>query len=257
MAHISTAPPQEPELIRFDDRPNFQCRIFARVSISTTYDEVMTVFSKLSLLHYVSFLPPKEQDSPDHVALVAYYAPIFAKQACKIFNGMKVNGYELKVWRFSKKCKEINPLSATKCTEVLNYFLGFNRWSSCVKSIQVKSERILGQTKSQSDYQSIATAEVRVKMSSTGYNYNKQLQIQKGECEKHEGNESDIEELVLVGQATVSTGNIIGINYSHFRTKNDIMQNLQKRAVTEARKTALQLGLELVVKCVCGLCSQS
>ena len=167
-------------VIRFDGRPDYRCRIFVRIASGVCEADFHAMFSKVSLVHQARFLPsnsggrsassassPSKSFTPassvtaaratsgtttpvlpdSRVGVVAYYAPIFALQACKIFNGLVIRGQPVQVWRMRRHLgggSRYNdagqyPLDNSESIQVLNHFLKFGGWSSRINKLSYLS----------------------------------------------------------------------------------------------------------------------
>ena len=218
--------------IRFDGRPSYRSRVFVRAAQSMTVDDIFTIFSKVSLLHQVHELPSK--DDNEALFVIAFYAPVFAHQACEIFNGVKVKGFEMQVWRMKRQrnASQYNDsgiwaLDNRESIEVLNHFLGFSGWSSCILGLKIKTTQKLVGNKKVFESCCWCRVQVQVRVPSLG---------------TEDPQDSNVV-VTVVGETTET-------NDRQFSSIGEAVQRAQKVAVTNARKNALQEGLEIILQFV-------
>ena len=214
-------------VIKFNRSPGYRCRVIVIVPSGVTLEDVEAIFSRLSLLHQVQLI--REDNNQDWVCVVAYYAPVFARQASQIFHGMDVKkqGHKLKVYQMgyrkgSAVHNNINyPLTSRDCVLVLNHFLGFDGWSSRLRSIDFKTKCIATVKPPKYECCCVATVELRIRDRTV----------------------NSRQQIVVEGHAKVEPSQV-------FPSLGAAIQQAQKRAVTEGRKAALANNLELVVRYV-------
>eukprot|EP00750_Incisomonas_marina_P001836 INCI11710.2.p1 GENE.INCI11710.2~~INCI11710.2.p1 ORF type:complete len:350 (-),score=53.29 INCI11710.2:126-1175(-) len=250
MSGSGALPPGSEQVIRFDGRPDYRCRLFVTVPRTLTLEEFRAMFSRVSLVHQAFFFertasrtPPSSTESlhspfgglaADSAAkdvktgLIAYYAPIFAHQARRIFHGLQVRGGTILVSQMRKRVTSTYknggsyPLDSRECLLLLNHFLGFNGWSTRILEVRQQPVQVMGRWPTFN-----CKCSCRLEVLAFGT----RVIVPK----------SNNNEVRVVGSATVSL-------QTPTRTKAEAIKQAQKVAVTEARKNALQYGLELVVR---------